>query len=130
MLKQTFDQSPTRNKILQVHRLKKHFHIGRGLTLQAVNDITFHVNQGETFELVGESGCGKSTIGSTVMGLYDKTYGAVLYNGHNVPDMSAEEIFHSRRTMQMTYPDPNALVTPRSTYKETFTYPTEVRRRT
>src|SRR5699024_2617329 len=80
MLKQTFDQSPTRNKILQVHRLKKHFHIGRGLTLQAVNDITFHVNQGETFGLVGESGCGKSTIGRTIMGLYDKTSGDVYYD--------------------------------------------------
>src|SRR5699024_10288795 len=79
--------------ILQVKALTKHFDIGRGQRLQAVNHVTFDVRVGETFGLVGESGCGKSTIGRTVMGLYDKTDGDVFYNGQNVHDMSAEETF-------------------------------------
>ncbi|HLR81371.1 MAG TPA: oligopeptide/dipeptide ABC transporter ATP-binding protein [Bacillota bacterium] len=128
MLKQTFDQSPTRNKILQVHRLKKHFHIGRGLTLQAVNDITFHVNQGETFGLVGESGCGKSTIGRTIMGLYDKTSGDVYYDGKNIHELDEREKFSFYRNVQMIFQDPYSSLNPRSTVRELVSEPMKVHR--
>src|SRR5699024_339935 len=114
--------------ILQVKALTKHFDIGRGQRLQAVNHVTFDVRVGETFGLVGESGCGKSTIGRTVMGLYDKTDGDVFYNGQNVHDMSAEETFQFRRTMQMIFQDPYASLNPRSTVKEIIAEPMEVHR--
>ncbi|MFC2948888.1 ABC transporter ATP-binding protein [Virgibacillus sediminis] len=113
-------------KILQVRNLKKHFDMGKGQVLKAVDDVSFYVNRGETFGLVGESGCGKSTIGRTIMGLYSSTDGEVLYDGEDVHAMKEKEKFRFHRRMQMIFQDPYASLNPRSTVKEVISEPMEV----
>ena len=113
-------------RILEINHLKKHFDMGRGTMLKAVNDVSFHVNRGETFGLVGESGCGKSTIGRTIMTLYDRTAGEVLFNGKNVHELPTKEKFKYYRSMQMIFQDPYASLNPRSTVREVISEPMEV----
>ncbi len=114
------------NKILQVHHLTKHFDIGKGQVVQAVNGVSFYVNKGETFGLVGESGCGKSTIGRTIIGLYDKTAGDVIFKGKNIQTFTEKEKFVFYREMQMIFQDPYASLNPRSTVREVISEPMEV----
>lgn len=104
--------------ILKVEQLTKHFPIARKQTLQAVNDVTFDVNKGEIFGLVGESGCGKSTIGRTIMGLYNKTSGQVLYDGEDIHAFTEKERFKFLRKMQMIFQDPYMSLNPRFTVRE------------
>ncbi|MFD2209977.1 ABC transporter ATP-binding protein [Virgibacillus halophilus] len=112
--------------ILQVKSLKKYFDMGKGEMLQAVNDVSFEVQKGETFGLVGESGCGKSTIGRTIMGLYNRTDGQVLYRDKDVHRLKEKEKFHFYRSMQMIFQDPYASLNPRSTVKEVISEPMQV----
>ncbi|API91805.1 putative oligopeptide transport ATP-binding protein YkfD [Virgibacillus pantothenticus] len=112
--------------ILEVNRLQKFFEISRNQTLQAVNDVSFQISQGETFGLVGESGCGKSTIGRTILGLYDKTAGEVLYDGKDIHALKENEKFQLHRKMQMIFQDPYASLNPRSTVQEIISEPMEV----
>lgn len=114
--------------LLEVTNLKKYFQVGKGKDLQAVNDVTFHIDKGETFGLVGESGCGKSTIGRTIMGLYSKTAGDVIYNERNVHTLDQKGKFILHRNMQMIFQDPYASLNPRSTVKEIISEPMEVHR--
>ncbi|WP_156290892.1 ABC transporter ATP-binding protein [Oceanobacillus salinisoli] len=113
-------------KMLEVKNLTKHFEMGKGQMLKAVNDVSFHVKKGETFGVVGESGCGKSTIGRTIMGLYQKTSGDVIFDGVQVHDLSEEEKFSFYRRMQMIFQDPYASLNPRSTIKEVISEPMEI----
>lgn len=112
--------------LLSVKDLKKHFHMGKNETLKAVDGISFDIYKGETFGLVGESGCGKSTAGRTMIGLYDRTDGEVIFNGKDVHVMSEKERFQFHRQMQMIFQDPYASLNPRSTVKEIISEPMEV----
>ncbi|KAF0815594.1 Oligopeptide ABC transporter, ATP-binding protein OppF [Bacillus sp. ZZV12-4809] len=112
--------------LLQVNNLKKHFSMGKGQTLKAVDDVSFHIKKGETFGIVGESGCGKSTAGRTIIGLYNRTEGEVLYDGKNVHTLTEKERFAFHKKMQMIFQDPYASLNPRSTVQEIISEPMEV----
>ncbi|RFU61071.1 ABC transporter ATP-binding protein [Bacillus sp. V59.32b] len=117
-----------REVLLTVNDLKKYFTIGKNETLKAVDGISFHVNKGETFGIVGESGCGKSTAGRTIIGLYDRSGGEVIFNGQDVHNMNEKEKFDYHRSMQMIFQDPYASLNPRSTVHEIISEPMEVHR--
>ncbi|MCM3665024.1 ATP-binding cassette domain-containing protein [Mesobacillus subterraneus] len=112
--------------LLRVKDLKKHFNMGKKEILKAVDGISLDIYKGETFGLVGESGCGKSTAGRTMIGLYDRTDGEVIFNGKDVHTMSEKERFQFHKQMQMIFQDPYASLNPRSTVKEIISEPMEV----
>lgn len=101
--------------ILEVRNLKKYFNVGSGSVLKAVDDVSFSIKRGETFGLVGESGCGKSTTGRTIINLYGATDGEVLFNGENVHQMKGKKLKEFNRKMQMVFQDPYASLNPRMT---------------
>ena len=101
--------------ILEVKNLKKHFHVGKGAILKAVDGISFTINKGETLGLVGESGCGKSTTGRAIIRLYDATDGEVIFNGKDVHKLNHTEMKSFNREMQMIFQDPYASLNPRMT---------------
>lgn len=101
-------------KLLEVKHLKRHFNAGKPSEVRAVDDITFDIYKGETLGLVGESGCGKSTTGRTIIRLYDATDGEVLYRGESVHGKkSKSELKKFNRKMQMIFQDPYASLNPR-----------------
>ncbi|MED3782149.1 dipeptide ABC transporter ATP-binding protein [Heyndrickxia sporothermodurans] len=115
-----------RNKVLEINHVKKHFEVGKGARLKAVDNVSFHINEGETFGLVGESGCGKSTTGRLIMRLYQPTEGEVLYKGKNIHLLNKSEQFAFNRKIQMIFQDPYASLNPRSTVQEIISEPMEV----
>ena len=116
----------TTEVLLEVKKLKKHFDIGKSQLLKAVDGVSFQVYRGETLGLVGESGCGKSTTGRTVMGMYKGTEGNVLYDGREVHTMNEKERFSFLRNMQMIFQDPYASLNPRSTVMEIISEPMDI----
>ncbi|MBN8199135.1 MULTISPECIES: ABC transporter ATP-binding protein [Bacillaceae] len=103
-------------KLLEIKNLKQHFNVGRPNMVKAVDGITFDIFKGETLGLVGESGCGKSTTGRTIIRLYDATDGQVLFEGEDVHGKkSAKELKKFNRKMQMIFQDPYASLNPRMT---------------
>ncbi len=110
--------------LLRVENLVKHFPIFRGLiqrqvgAVHAVDGISFEIKRGETLGLVGESGCGKSTAGRTILQLYKPTSGHVYLDGVDLTTLPAEELRKSRRKMQMIFQDPYASLNPRMTVGE------------
>lgn len=106
-------------KLLEIKDLKKHFKLGRNNVLKAVDGITFDIYKGETFGLVGESGCGKSTAGRTIMRLYEASAGEVNFNGENVhTKKSRKQLRKFNQSMQMIFQDPYASLNPRMTVKD------------
>ncbi|XZK06139.1 ABC transporter ATP-binding protein [Clostridium perfringens] len=101
--------------ILEVKDLKKYFKIGKDKTLKAVDGVSFTINKGETLGLVGESGCGKTTCGRTIMGLYDVTDGEIILDGKNIINLSNKEKRANSRVCQMIFQDPYASLNPRMT---------------
>ncbi|MGH3090585.1 MAG: ATP-binding cassette domain-containing protein, partial [Rubrobacteraceae bacterium] len=101
--------------LLEINDLKKYFHIGRGADLKAVDGINIKIKKGETIGLVGESGCGKSTMGRVLVRLYDPTGGQVLYNGDDIHKARGGDSRALNRKMQMIFQDPQASLNPRMT---------------
>lgn len=101
-------------KLLEIKNLKQYFNVDKPNEVKAVDNISFDIYKGETLGLVGESGCGKSTTGRTIIRLYDATGGEVLYDGVNVHGKkSKEELKAFNRKMQMIFQDPYASLNPR-----------------
>lgn len=98
--------------LLEVKGLKKYFKAGKG-TLKAVEDVSFYIRPGETLGVVGESGCGKTTCGRTVLGLYDRTDGEVLYKGQDVHQMKGKERQNFTKHAQIIFQDPYASLDPK-----------------
>jgi oligopeptide transport system ATP-binding protein len=101
--------------ILEVRNLKKHFNLSGGKVLKAVDSFSISINRGETFGVVGESGCGKSTAGRTIIKLYDATQGEVIFNGENIHKLQGKKLKDFNRNMQMVFQDPYASLNPRMT---------------
>ncbi len=102
-------------KLIEVKNLKKYFNIGNGNILKAVDNISFHIFEGETLGLVGESGCGKSTAGRTMIRLYDATDGEVYFDGKDVHKMNKVQQKEFTKSAQMIFQDPYASLNPRMT---------------
>ena len=103
------------NVILEVKNLKKYFKVGNKDILKAVDNVSFAIKEGETLGLVGESGCGKTTCGRTVIGMYDKTDGEVLYKGKPVHGLKGKAKRDFTKEVQIIFQDPYASLNPRMT---------------
>ncbi len=120
-----------RTPLLSVQHLCKEFPVESGVfgkrfskkSVHAVNDVSFDIYEGETFGLVGESGCGKSTTGRCIMHLTRPTSGTVLFEGKDVSKMSKKELKEMRRHMQFIFQDPYASLNPRMTIGEIVSEP-------
>ncbi len=101
--------------ILEVNDLKKYFHLSGGRVLKAIDGVSFSIKEGETFGLVGESGCGKTTTGRTIVRLYNPTHGVVRYQGADVTKLRGNDSRNFHRDVQMIFQDPYASLDPRIT---------------
>ncbi|OYT14847.1 MAG: peptide ABC transporter ATP-binding protein [Bacteroidetes bacterium 4572_77] len=110
------------HKVLEVKNLKQHFKSGFGkkkLVVKAVDGISFDIYKGETFGLVGESGCGKTTTGRAIIRLYKPTSGEIIFRGKNIAaKMRDKEVRESTRGIEMIFQDPISSLNPRMTVKE------------
>lgn len=104
--------------LIEVEGLKKYFNVGKGRVLKAVDNISFSIREGETLGMVGESGCGKTTAGRTVLRLYEPTAGSVKYQGTDIYKLSGGKMKAMRRDMQMIFQDPYASLNPRFTVSD------------
>ncbi len=116
--------------LLQVEGLTKHFHVGQGVilsrlskTVQAVDNVSFTVNQGETLGLVGESGCGKSTTGRCINRLLEPTAGRIHFADMDVQKLRGGRLKNYRRDVQFIFQDPYASLNPRMTFGEIMAEP-------
>ncbi len=114
-------------KLLEVKNLKQYFPVRNGLLktnyIKAVDGVSFHINRGETFGLVGESGCGKTTVGRSILRLYDPTAGNIIYDG---TDITHGSILPYRRKMQIVFQDPYASLDPRMTVGDIVGEPIDI----
>ncbi len=115
--------------LLQVNDLKKHFRVRGGFLgrtpayVYAVDGVSFQIARGETLSLVGESGCGKSTVGRAILRLFDITGGQVILDGQRIDDLSAGALRPVRRRMQVVFQDPFSSLNPRMRVKDIVAEP-------
>lgn len=104
--------------LVEIKNLKKYFNVGRGAVLKAVDNVNLQIREGETVGLVGESGCGKTTLGRTIVRLYEPTAGEVLFEGKNVHKLAGQQLKEFNRKAQMIFQDPYASLNPRMTVRD------------
>lgn len=114
--------------ILSVRNLKTYFDVTKGLfakkqIVKAVDDVSFDVMPNETFGLVGESGCGKTTLGRTIVKLYDPVSGSIEFEGQDIAKLKGKELNQFRKNVQMIFQDPYASLNPRMTVGEIIKEP-------
>ena len=115
--------------LLEVNNLKKYFLVRRGLfgatagLVHAVDGVSFHINRSETLSLVGESGCGKSTVGKAVLRLFDITAGQVILDGQRIDDLAAATLRPMRRRVQVVFQDPFSSLNPRLRVRDILAEP-------
>ena len=117
----TVPEVPSHDSFLEVDGLCKYFAVDTDILgrptkyLKAVDNVSFKVNKGRTLGIVGESGCGKTTLGRTILRLYDVTKGDVWFKGQKISDLKNSEFDKLRPNMQMIFQDPYASLSPRIT---------------
>ena len=122
----------TKEPVLRLQNLKTYFPIRNGFFggisnyVKAVNDVTFDVYPGETLGLVGESGCGKTTIGRTILRLEEPTEGSMIYKGQDIAKMNADELRSFRKEVQIIFQDPYSSLNPRMTIGNAIMEPMQV----
>lgn len=122
----------TNNRLIEVNNLKKYFPVKKSFTmgktkyLKAVDDVSFYIDKGETFGLVGESGCGKSTTGKCVIRLFDITDGQILYDGEDIGKLKESQLKPYRRKIQAIFQDPYASLNPTMTVEDLIAEPLNV----
>ncbi|WP_161889611.1 ABC transporter ATP-binding protein [Pontibacter russatus] len=125
-------QENKQKPLLRVKDLKVYFPIRKGLFgrttdyIKAVDGVSFEVQSGETIGLVGESGCGKTTLGRALLRLVEPTAGSIQFGGRDIAQLSAEELRRSRRNLQMIFQDPYASLNPMHTIGEAIMEPMQV----
>lgn len=118
--------------LVEVKGLKKYFRTNRGLfqkkssNIKAVDGLNFNIYEGETFGLVGESGCGKSTTGRVLLQLLRPTSGEILYKNENLANIKEKSLRKYRREMQMIFQDPFASLDPRLTVGDIIVEPLDI----
>lgn len=112
---------------LEVKDLKKYFKLEKGKVLHAVDNVSFKINKGETLGLVGESGCGKTTCGRTVIGLYEKSGGDIIFEGKKINNLTTKERKEFSRVAQMIFQDPYASLNPRMKVQDIVEEPLLIR---
>jgi len=119
--KQTRAIDVKHSELLKIQNIKKHFPLQKGMFgavkswVKAVDDVTLTVRKGRTLGLVGESGCGKTTLGRTILRLIEPTAGEIVYNGTDITKLGREDMRAMRRKMQIIFQDPYASLNPRMT---------------
>lgn len=109
--------------LLQVEHLKQYFSAGRNQYVHAVDDISFTIGRGETFGLVGESGCGKSTAARAIIRLYEPTDGRIIFDGTDITHLNKQQLKPIRKNMQMVFQDPYSSLNGRMTVQDILEEP-------
>ncbi|WP_291401632.1 ABC transporter ATP-binding protein [Acidaminobacter sp.] len=131
-MEKIMNETTPKEILLEVRNLKKYFPIHKGIfgtkktNVQAVDDISFYIYKGETLGLVGESGCGKSTAGRTIIRLYNPTAGEIIFDGAEISKMDENELKPFRKRMQMIFQDPYASLNSRMTVGDIIGEPIDI----